>query len=545
MNSKEKFRISPYLTKKNARGITLIALVITIIVLLILAAVTISALSGDNGILKRATEAKQKTRRADALEKIRLAVMTATTNGVGEANLDDLKAELEKAGATVKTTGELPWEVTLDGYMFRINENLSIDEISGVGISKKELKLLNGASETLTATVTEGVTGTIKWESSNTNVATVENGKVTAVGTSGTATITVKVDGTDYSDTCTVSIVQKVTAISAENLTVGKNGTGKIKVTTTPSGLVEDLTYTSGATNIATVAQDGTVTGVAEGTATITIKGKVSTNVSTTCTVTVKKATVSVTAADIAANKEKYYGKVAENYTQGGLTYRIFYVDTENKFGDGANTVYLKADYKDYKSLKTDISGLTTDDIQKYKNMNPVWNAARGTVAQSSWNDNEKASAWLCAPSQWTTYVDSTKATYAIGGPSVEMYVASYNDVPHTEVGNYTLGATYRATSVPGYIYTLNGAQSTISNSDYNTGTDTIDYKGYNSMYAGKNGSKGEYYWWLASPSSYASYNVCGVRGDNAFLGGGYYSLTFGVGPLVSLKSGIPVQVEE
>ena len=129
-------------TRSN-KGITLIALVITIIVLLILAAVTISALSGDNGILKRATEAKQKTGRADALEKIRLAVMTATTNGVGEANLDDLKAELEKAGATVKTTGELPWEVTLDGYMFRINENLSIDEISGVGISKKELKLLN------------------------------------------------------------------------------------------------------------------------------------------------------------------------------------------------------------------------------------------------------------------------------------------------------------------------------------------------------------------------------------------------------------------
>ena len=48
---------------KKQKGITLIALVITIIVLLILAAVTINALSGDNGILKRATEAKQKTRR--------------------------------------------------------------------------------------------------------------------------------------------------------------------------------------------------------------------------------------------------------------------------------------------------------------------------------------------------------------------------------------------------------------------------------------------------------------------------------------------------
>ena len=527
---------------KKQKGITLIALVITIIVLLILAAVTISALSGDNGILKRATEAKQKTRRVDALEKIKLAVMTATTNGVGEANLDDLKAELEKAGATVKTTGELPWEVTLDGYMFRINENLSIDEISGVGISKKELKLLNGASETLTATVTEGVTGTIKWETSDASVATVENGKVTAVGTSGTATITVKVEGTDYSDTCTVSIVQKVTSLKANDLTVRKKATAKIDVTTTPSGLVEDLTYTSGATNIATVSEDGTVTGVAEGTATITIKGKISTNVSTTCTVTVKKALVDLTAEQIAANKEKYYGKVAENYTQGGLTYKIFYVDKENKFGDGANTVYLKADYKDEISLTTDISSLTTDDIQKFKNMNPKWAAQRGS-AQSEWKINEKGAAWLCAPSQWTTYVDNTKATYAIGGPSVEMYIASYNDVKHdTGTAKGGLSAEYSSSNEPGYIYKVNGE---LQNSGWYTNTDTLDYKGYNSMYAGKNGRKTGY-WWLASPSSSDYYRVCYVSGTSAYLN--YYdycSTTHSVGPLVSLKSGIQVQVEE
>ena len=40
--------------KNNEKGITLVALVITIIVLLILAGVTILALSGDNGILNRA-----------------------------------------------------------------------------------------------------------------------------------------------------------------------------------------------------------------------------------------------------------------------------------------------------------------------------------------------------------------------------------------------------------------------------------------------------------------------------------------------------------
>ena len=56
-------------TKKNARGITLIALVITTIVLLILAGVAIAALSGDNGILTRAKEAKEKTAQAQKEEE--------------------------------------------------------------------------------------------------------------------------------------------------------------------------------------------------------------------------------------------------------------------------------------------------------------------------------------------------------------------------------------------------------------------------------------------------------------------------------------------
>ena len=62
-------------TKKNTRGITLIALVITIIVLLILAGVTIAALSGDNGILTRAKDAKEKTEQAQQDEEQTLSNM--------------------------------------------------------------------------------------------------------------------------------------------------------------------------------------------------------------------------------------------------------------------------------------------------------------------------------------------------------------------------------------------------------------------------------------------------------------------------------------
>ena len=59
---------------KTKNGITLIALVITIIVLLILAGVSIAMLTGDNGILNKATTAKQKTEETTAEERVKLEV---------------------------------------------------------------------------------------------------------------------------------------------------------------------------------------------------------------------------------------------------------------------------------------------------------------------------------------------------------------------------------------------------------------------------------------------------------------------------------------
>ena len=55
--------------KNHSKGITLIALVITIIVLLILAGVTIATLTGENGILTRASEAEVETRGAAVEEE--------------------------------------------------------------------------------------------------------------------------------------------------------------------------------------------------------------------------------------------------------------------------------------------------------------------------------------------------------------------------------------------------------------------------------------------------------------------------------------------
>ena len=613
--------------KKNARGITLIALVITIIVLLILAGVTINSLSGENGIITKSKEAKIKTEKSKTIEKINLAILTAMTKGDGDIDNATLREELEKEGLTVKTEGNnLPWDVSDGKYIYRINEDYTVEEVEGINLSKKEIKLASGENETITATLTEGTTGKITWESSAPDIVKVENGKITALGESGTATITAKVEGTEYQATCTVRIIQKITTITAGNIEMNIGDTQKINVTTTPTeGLIEDLEYTSGSPTIATVGADGNVKGIAEGTAVITIRGKNS-GVSTTCTIKVTpKVTkiTKITASDLTlepgktgklsvtieptnqtegvtytsgtqsvatveqdgtvnaltqgttiitikgkvsgvsttctvtvksnklngltwtGNYEDYYGKKVTNYTAGGKTYRIFYIDTEGKFGD-KNTVYLKADWTDNKTSLSSYFNYTPSetDFETYKKLNPSWASQRGD-STSNLTDSEYIAACLCSPSMWTGYCDTSKANYAIGSTPIEMYVESYNQVSHT-VGNYKLGATCSTTKYPGYIYTLNGKQSTISNNDYYTGDNTLDYTGYNSMYCGKNGSTGSYYWWLASPlAGDVYYIMCAVDGYGASLGQLSYANDNGICPLVSLKSSFQLEIEQ
>ena len=81
--------------RENERGITLIALVITVIVLLILAGVTIATLTGESGLLQKATIAKEENEKAKELELIKLAVASAKLAGEGTITKDNLESELK------------------------------------------------------------------------------------------------------------------------------------------------------------------------------------------------------------------------------------------------------------------------------------------------------------------------------------------------------------------------------------------------------------------------------------------------------------------
>ena len=64
---------------KNQKGVTLIALVVTIVVLLILAGVAIAMLRGDNGILTETTKAASETKIGEATEAVSNAINELTT----------------------------------------------------------------------------------------------------------------------------------------------------------------------------------------------------------------------------------------------------------------------------------------------------------------------------------------------------------------------------------------------------------------------------------------------------------------------------------
>ena len=80
---------------KNKKGITLIALVVTVVVLIILAGVSINAVLGDNGIIKKANQAASVTKEAEVKEAINRTILEFYLTNDYETLEDFLKAKAE------------------------------------------------------------------------------------------------------------------------------------------------------------------------------------------------------------------------------------------------------------------------------------------------------------------------------------------------------------------------------------------------------------------------------------------------------------------
>ena len=144
-------------TQNSNQGITLIALVITIIILLILAGVTIAILTGEDGILKKADSAKEENQEKTATEIINLKITNAQIESYTEKqvmpNLQYLAdrlcedneiqyvlntskkiANVEKK--KIEVTGDFIYTKLIEyPYEFKIDASLRLDSIDGIEIA--------------------------------------------------------------------------------------------------------------------------------------------------------------------------------------------------------------------------------------------------------------------------------------------------------------------------------------------------------------------------------------------------------------------------
>ena len=466
---------------KSTKGITLVALIVTIIVLLILAAVSLSAVFSQDGIFSRAEQATDKYSQAKARETLEIvlsdAQMQKYTNGLTDEQLTD---KINSIGEDIKEgTNPQISQAIVEGYIFEVDRTvpkildyigpadgiiitasvnglsngwMKPEEIANISITGKIITYSGGNITTVSAVKdgTEisgfsiGIDGSYIINNITTDTTIIINAQDSNGKTNSKAIpIEIKIDNI-------APVVDSVNA-TAEGLKIKFSATGHDNESgikhfnytiistqdTTLEGIPADKragTFTLGQTVEIVTTPTGNRD---ETTYTITVTatdnaGNVSTN-----------ETADVTAIDgitVAEAKElvntntlrEYIGKRVIDYTpKAGGIWRVFYYDGENDGNDNgdfgkSDTLYLKRDYDENLiiELDNDYSG-TNEGIDIMKNMNPLW---RDSIYGENVNVLTKLGITkLCEPLIWNDYKQDNVANYAIGGPSIEMFAKAYN----------------------------------------------------------------------------------------------------------------------
>ena len=241
----------------NMQGITLIALVVTIIILIILAGVSINLVLGDNGIITKAKYAKEQQEMAQIKEKLEMAIIEIESEEITsgrETTIDTLleKLPIKLPGITVSKEGNT-LKGTYEGYDFTIDENFKVT-IDGYNPS-------TGGNNTPTAyTITFNGTNVTSNGESTINEKETYNATLTPTTGYGIASITITmgdktlVENTDYTYTDG--------AIEIPNV----NGNLTITVTTlqtVASKRTSELTYFNEKTTL--IDSNGNIVKVPEG----------------------------------------------------------------------------------------------------------------------------------------------------------------------------------------------------------------------------------------------------------------------------------------
>ena len=214
---------------KEIKGITLVALVITIVVLLILAGVSINTVLGDDGIIKKAKEAAETTRRASAEEEMNRLVLEyqlASNDETLESFLQEKVTEGRIDGVTDNGDGTITITKKVEGKDYTITVKKPVAPTPSVKVGAiRVVSDSTGAGSSLgEASTRKGTTLYIMIESTISGGTTTLSPEVPyAVTENGTYkfTVTGTVNGTTYTKEVSVTVDQFKMEINLDDVQIG------------------------------------------------------------------------------------------------------------------------------------------------------------------------------------------------------------------------------------------------------------------------------------------------------------------------------------
>ena len=247
-------------------------------------------------------------------QKVRWSSSDASVAIVTDGKVTALKA----GNATITVTTE-------DGgktATCAVKVDAKVYPVTSVSLDKTTCELTEGDELTLTATIApdNATNKNVTWSTSDASVATVADGKVTALK-AGTTTITVTTEDGSKTATCAVTVKAKVypvTGIALDKTTCEMTVGGNVTLTATinPANATnKNVTWSTSDATVATVV-NGKVTALKAGTATITVTTEDGSKTAT-CKVTVK-ATIS-TEADTGSLNYGQEGGAGDNIAENEI----------------------------------------------------------------------------------------------------------------------------------------------------------------------------------------------------------------------------------
>ena len=351
---------------KEIKGITLITLAVTIVVLLILAGISINTVIGDNGIIKKAQSSAELTKESEAKEIINRTIMEFYLTNEYETLEDFLNTKVSEgridkveknADGTLKVWKNDYSVTTENKTNFSNNNDNNMNKRIKISTTPYEGIYDSCEHEAITNVNVEPTDTTLEYSTDGINYSTT----IPKIINAGTATIKIRASKENY-ETKNVTVIAKIEKAEG-NLSLSETS-GTIEypnsTTFTVRGNTGTLSVSSSNTNVATVSISGstvTVKSVGTGSATITVKSAANTNYNektATYTVTVKKPTFT------GYSGVGYYADTDGDGTPDGVIFEDFKNGGSGTWGKGSNgsyTISTVSSTKSYYISQTNYEG--------------------------------------------------------------------------------------------------------------------------------------------------------------------------------------------